>query len=164
MVAIERLGREPTTPHGAVDAHPVAVGERVERVVGIVDRPGPAPAASLSAVAGRYLLSPAIFDALAAASSGDGEELHLTDGLQRLLACEPVFAYRFEGRRFDCGSKLGFLEATVNFALGHPEVGEAFAQLLGGLDGSPAIQRRPATHGRRSGAARRARATPLVPN
>jgi len=129
-----------------------------------VNSPGPAPAAAWSAVAGRYLLSPAIFDALAAASAGNGEELHLTGGLQRLLACEPVFGYRFEGRRFDCGSKLGFLEATVNFALEHPEVGEAFAQLLSGLDGSPGIHRRSAAHGKRPGASRHARATPLVPN
>jgi UTP--glucose-1-phosphate uridylyltransferase len=159
MVAIEQLGHERTTPHGVVDAHPVGEGiEGIERVVGIGDRAGPTPAASLSAVAGRYLLSPAIFDALAEARPADGQVLHLTDGLQRLLACEPVFACRFEGRRFDCGSKLGFLEATVNFALEHPEVGEAFARLLGGLD------RRPATHGRRAGASRRARATPAVPN
>jgi UTP--glucose-1-phosphate uridylyltransferase len=159
MVAIERLGHEHASPHGLphglVDAHPV--GERIERVVGIVDSPGPVPASSLSAVAGRYLLSPGIFDALAEARPSDGQELHLRDGLQRLLACEPVFAYRFEGRRFDCGSKLGFLEATVNFALEHPEVGEAFAKVLGRLDG-------PATHGRQAGGSRRAGATPAVRN
>ncbi len=156
MVAIEQLGHERTAPYAVVDAHPV--GEGIERVVGIVDSPGAAPAASWSAVAGRYLLSPAIFDALAQARPRDGQDLHITDGLQRLLACEPVFAYRFEGRRFDCGSKLGFLEATVNLALDHPEVGEAFARLLRRLDTAPA------KHRSRGRASHRARATPAVPN
>ena len=147
MVAIEQLGHERTTPCAVLDAHPVADG--IERVVGFVDNSGTAPAASCSAVAGRYLLSPAIFDALAQARPRDGQELHIIDGLQRLLACEPVFAYRFEGRRFECGSKLGFLEATVN--LPRPSRGRSVRQHAGlgrarihpDRAGAPAVRAQP---------------------
>lgn len=129
IVAIEQTAREDGTQRGVVAAYPVE--ERVDRVTAIVARPGPEQARSSSAMVGRYVLSPAIFDALAEARPEAGQELQLGDGLQRLLSHEPVFAYRFEGRRFACASKLGFLEATVSFGLKDPEVGEAFARLLG---------------------------------
>jgi UTP--glucose-1-phosphate uridylyltransferase len=158
IVAVEQIARENAPQYGVVDARPV--GERIDRVTSIVDRPRPEQSPSLSGVVGRYVLSPAIFDALAEASPEAGQELQLIEGIQRLLAQEPVFAYRFEGRRFDCGSKLGFLEATVNFGLKHPEVGEAFAKLLGRR------ARTPGTHARRvpASAPAPAPATPAVPS
>jgi UTP--glucose-1-phosphate uridylyltransferase len=107
---------------------------------------------------GRYVLSPAIFDALGESGSDAGRELNLSDAIERLLPHEPVFAYSFEGRRFDCSSKLGFLEATVSLALEHPEVGPGFARLLRRLDGVPAA---PA---RRAGTREGPRAAPPVPH
>lgn len=137
IVAIEEIASERTMHYGAVDVQPV--GEGIERVLGIADNSGRQPGL-LSGLVGRYLLSPAIFDALAEVRPEAGQELQLIDGLRRLLGREPIFACRFEGRRFDCGSKLGFLEATVNFALDHPEVGEAFGTFLSGFERPSAIR------------------------
>jgi UTP--glucose-1-phosphate uridylyltransferase len=156
MVAIERMPAERRALQGIVDAHPA--GERVGRLAAIVDSPRPAQAASFAGLVGRYVFSPAIFDALAEVSLAAGQELQITDGLKKLIGREPVFAYRFEGRSFDCGSKLGFLEATVNFALDHPELGDAFAKMLGRFADPPA------SRGRRARVTERASATPAVPN
>jgi UTP--glucose-1-phosphate uridylyltransferase len=81
-------------------------------------------------VIGRYVLSPRIFGHLRTMPPGAGGEIQLTDGIARLAAEEAVFAYAFDGRRYDCGSKLGYLEATVDFGLKHPETGAAFARFL----------------------------------
>jgi UTP--glucose-1-phosphate uridylyltransferase len=87
-------------------------------------------APSTLAVVGRYVLTPLVFEHLARIGTGAGGEIQLTDGLARLIADEPVLAYRFDGRRYDCGSKIGYLQATVELALRHPDVGEDFAEFL----------------------------------
>ncbi len=99
----------------------------------MVEKPKPADAPSDLAVVGRYLLSGSIFERLKKVGRGAGGEIQLTDGIAALLDDEPVYAYRFKGKRYDCGSKLGYLEATVEYALRHPELGERFAQYLEGL-------------------------------
>lgn len=155
LVATEQIARGDPRQQVAVEAQPA--GERIHRVVAIADDSGPPRPASSSGAVGRYLLSPAIFDALAEIGLEQGGELKLGAAIQRLLAHEPVFAYSFEGRRFDCSSKLGFLEATVSLALEHPEVGPGFARLLRRLDGVPA-EPAPRAVGRE-----RPRAVPAVP-
>ena len=96
------------------------------RIHGIVEKPRPSAAPSTLAVVGRYLLTPRIFGHLERIGRGAGGEIQLTDGIARLLGDEPVYAHRFEGTRYDCGSKLGYLQATVDYALAHPELGGAF--------------------------------------
>jgi UTP--glucose-1-phosphate uridylyltransferase len=102
------------------------------RMRGIVEKPAPARAPSNLAVVGRYVLTPRIFDLLAKVKPGAGGEIQLTDGIAALLKHEPVHAVRLPGRRFDCGSKLGYLQATVEFGKRHPEVGKAFSRYLKG--------------------------------
>jgi UTP--glucose-1-phosphate uridylyltransferase len=100
------------------------------RIHGIVEKPRPAAAPSTLAVVGRYLLTPRIFDHLERIGRGAGGEIQLTDGIARLLDEEAVYAHRFVGTRYDCGSKLGYLQATVDYALAHPELGAAFGAHL----------------------------------
>jgi UTP--glucose-1-phosphate uridylyltransferase len=100
------------------------------RVVSMVEKPAPADAPSNLAVVGRYLLTPRIFDKLEQTRAGTGGEIQLTDAIAALLKDEPVIAYPFEGKRYDCGSKLGYLEATVEIGLAHPELGERFSSYL----------------------------------
>ncbi len=111
-----------------------APGGRLERIEAIVEKPLPEAAPSNIAVVGRYILTPAIFGHLERARPGSGGEIQLTDGIAALLAEEPVLAYRYFGKRFDCGAKLGYLQATVEFGLRHPEIGTAFAAYLKALD------------------------------
>lgn len=96
----------------------------------IIEKPAPENAPSDLGVVGRYILSPAIFAHLKKLKPGSGGELQLTDAIASLLAEEAAFAYRFDGTRYDCGSKLGYLKATVQYALKHEEVGTAFRQFL----------------------------------
>ena len=96
----------------------------------IVEKPKPAVAPSTLAVVGRYVLSPAIFEHLERIGHGAGGEIQLTDGIAALMREEAVYAYRFEGKRYDCGSKLGYLQATVEYALGHPQLGRDFRKYL----------------------------------
>ena len=100
---------------------------QVER---IVEKPDPAQAPSRWAVAGRYILAASVFDELAALPQGVGGEIQLTDGIAGLLRKEAVLAYRYQGQRFDCGSKEGFLRANVELALAHPELGADFRNYL----------------------------------
>lgn len=100
------------------------------RLKSIVEKPKPAMAPSNLAVVGRYLLTPRVFEHLERIGKGAGGEIQLTDGIARLMKDEPVFAYRFKGKRYDCGSKLGYLQATVEHALGHPELGPSFRSYL----------------------------------
>ncbi|TAK56523.1 MAG: UTP--glucose-1-phosphate uridylyltransferase GalU [Gammaproteobacteria bacterium] len=129
VIGVEEVPRDQTHRYGivatdATNAHGVA------RITRIVEKPQPADAPSNLAVVGRYLLSPAIFDRLEHLGKGAGGEIQLTDGIAALLDAEPVYAYRFSGRRYDCGSKLGYLEATVEYGLRHPELGEQFGRYL----------------------------------
>ena len=99
----------------------------------IVEKPKPEDAPSRMAVAGRYILTPGVFREIANQKRGAGGEIQLTDGIAGLLRREKVFAYRYEGRRYDCGSKEGFLEANVELALAHPELGPGFRAYLKSL-------------------------------
>jgi hypothetical protein len=102
-------------------------------------------------VVGRYVLAPAIFEHLERIGRGAGGEIQLTDGIASLMREEAVYAYRFEGKRYDCGSKLGYLQATVEYALGHPALGRDFRRYLQGLDIAAAAQ---AANAARAGAAK----------
>ena len=106
------------------------VAEGLVDVSGIVDKIAPDVSPSTLAVAGRYILTPSIFQDLERIPRGVGREIQLTDGIAQLLSHEVVFAYRYEGTRCDCGSKIGFLQATVELGDVHAEVGKDFAQLM----------------------------------
>jgi UTP--glucose-1-phosphate uridylyltransferase len=110
-----------------------ADGERLLKVRQIVEKPQPENAPSRMGVAGRYILTPAIFGHIRQQSRGVGGELQLTDGIAGLLKNETVHAFAYAGKRYDCGSKEGFLEATVEIALTHPEVGPRFRDYLRAL-------------------------------
>ena len=128
VLGVEEVPREDTRSYGIVDSRPM--GERTEGVTRIVEKPRPEEAPSNLAVVGRYVLSPRIFHHLSRLGKGAGGEIQLTDGIAALLAEEQVLAYRYQGKRYDCGSKLGYLEATLDMALRHAEVGAGFEQLL----------------------------------
>ncbi|MFZ0788750.1 MAG: UTP--glucose-1-phosphate uridylyltransferase GalU [Chromatiaceae bacterium] len=128
VLAVQEVPREETSQYGIVKVEPGPDGEM--RVVSMVEKPAPADAPSNLAVVGRYLLTPRIFDKLEQTGAGAGGEIQLTDAIAALLKDEPVIAYPFEGKRYDCGSKLGYLEATVEIGLAHPELGEPFAAYL----------------------------------
>jgi UTP--glucose-1-phosphate uridylyltransferase len=121
---------EDTGIYGIVEAEPEPAGERIGRITRIIEKPKPGTTSSTLAVVGRYVLSPRIFHHLRAMPPGAGGEIQLTDGIARLLAEERVLAYQFEGRRYDCGNRLGYLEASVDFGAKHAEVGEAFSRFL----------------------------------
>jgi len=131
VLGVQTVHPMETDKYGIVASTPVA--ERLSKVSSIVEKPKPDQAPSTLAVVGRYILTPAIFDKLETIGRGAGGEIQLTDGIAALLADEAVYAYAFEGKRYDCGSKLGYLEATVEYALKHPTLGDPFANLLGRL-------------------------------
>jgi len=128
VLAVQEVRRDETSSYGIVSSTPWA--ERTSRITGIVEKPKPENAPSTLAVVGRYLLSPMIFEHLANLKPGAGGEIQLTDALAKLVNEQPVLAYNFEGRRYDCGSKIGYLQATVEFGLQHPEVGPEFKEFL----------------------------------
>jgi UTP--glucose-1-phosphate uridylyltransferase len=112
-----------------------AMDGRAAPISRIVEKPAPGTTTSTLAVVGRYVLTPRIFHHLRTLQPGAGGEIQLTDGISALLGDERVLAYAFEGHRYDCGRKLGYLEATVNYGLKHPETGAAFARFLAGRKG-----------------------------
>jgi len=136
VIGVEVVPRHDTDKYGivAVEADRAATS----RVRSIVEKPKPAAAPSNLAVVGRYVLSPAIFEHLERIGQGAGGEIQLTDGIASLMREEAVYAYRFVGKRYDCGSKLGYLQATVEYALGHPALGREFRRYLRELDISAA--------------------------
>ena len=129
IIAIEEVNRSETDKYGIVNISPVA--GPVHRIEAIVEKPRPDVAPSNLAVVGRYILSDAIFEHLAHLGKGAGGEIQLTDGIAALLKKEPVLAYEFSGTRYDCGSKLGYLKAMMNYGLKHAEVKGEFAAFLG---------------------------------
>jgi len=135
VLGVQDVPRAHTASYGIVAAQPLA--ERVERVDAIVEKPQPDVAPSTLAVVGRYVLTARIFDHLEKAQAGAGGEIQLTDAIAALLAEQQVLAYRYQGVRYDCGSKLGYLQATVEYALRHAEVGVDFAAYLRNLDKLP---------------------------
>jgi UTP--glucose-1-phosphate uridylyltransferase len=130
VIGVMPVAPEATASYGIVESEAEPVGGGVSRITRMIEKPKPGTTRSTLAVVGRYVLSPRIFHHLRTMPPGAGGEIQLTDGIARLLGEERVLAYEFEGRRYDCGSKLGYLEATVDYALRHPEVGDAFAQYL----------------------------------
>jgi UTP--glucose-1-phosphate uridylyltransferase len=131
VVAVQNVARKETRRYGIV-----AVERRSKsphRISGIVEKPEPADAPSTLGVVGRYILTPRIFHHLQHLRPGKGGEIQLTDGIAALVKEEDVFAHVFEGTRYDCGSKLGYLQAGLHYALRHPEVGADFRRYLRGL-------------------------------
>lgn len=130
VVAVQPVARESTSSYGIVATEALDEGQRITT---IVEKPQPEDAPSNLAVVGRYLLSPTIFDKLESTGRGAGGEIQLTDAIADLLLEESVYAYAFSGQRFDCGSKLGYLQATVAYGLAHDEVGNSFREHLESL-------------------------------
>ena len=128
LLGVEDVPREQTGSYGIVS--PADPKADVTQIHAIVEKPAPKDAPSTLAVVGRYVLTPAIFELLAAARPGSGGEIQLTDAISALLGRERVLAMRIGGKRYDCGSKLGYLKATVELGLRHPEVGKGFAEFL----------------------------------
>jgi UTP--glucose-1-phosphate uridylyltransferase len=128
ILGVEKISPEQSKSYGVIDGK--LFDEHVYKLSGIVEKPAPADAPSNMGVVGRYILSSRIFDHIKTIKPGAGGELQLTDAIQSLLSQEQVLAYEYEGVRYDCGSKLGYLKATVDFALRHPEVKDGFSEFL----------------------------------
>lgn len=130
LLAVQEVPREHVDRYGIVAGG--EEGERLIKVDRMVEKPAPDAAPSTMAVAGRYVLTPAVFERIRSQGEGAGGEIQLTDAIAQLIQTEGVYAYRYQGKRYDCGSKQGFLEATVEFALKHPEMGPSFRKYLKG--------------------------------
>jgi len=139
VVAIQRVPRNAVSSYGIIKGQLVqdqswdaparlVLGSRLYRIDDMVEKPEPRKAPSNLAIIGRYILTPAIFHELARTPRGAGGEIQLTDALRRLLSKEPIYGFLFEGKRYDAGDKLGFLEATVEMALKRPDLGKPFRQ------------------------------------
>ena len=129
VLGVQDVPPQDTDKYGIVTLE-CKVAPRVGKMSHIVEKPMPEKAASTLAVVGRYLLTAAIFEDLAKIGKGAGGEIQLTDGIARLMQRQSVYAFEFEGKRYDCGSKLGYLQATVEYALRHPSLGADFANYL----------------------------------
>ena len=129
VVAVETVPKENTSSYGIVALD----SDDENRVSHIVEKPAPADAPSNLAVVGRYLLNPLVFDKLENTGRGAGGEIQLTDAIADMLDESPVYAHAFTGDRYDCGSKIGYLQATVAYGLAHPETGDALRQFLNDL-------------------------------
>ena len=128
VIAIEDIPKEKTVQYGIVD-----VGDsknNLYKINSIVEKPQPIDAPSTLGVIGRYVFNPEIFDCLEKIKPGKGGEIQLTDAIQMLLGQQAIFAYLFEGKRYDCGDKLGFIKANIEFSKKHPEIGKEFTEFL----------------------------------
>jgi UTP--glucose-1-phosphate uridylyltransferase len=135
IVALMEVPPEETSRYGIVKARSLPEGDgRLFEVLDMVEKPLQGEAPSNLAIIGRYILTPHIFEALGNTQRGSGGELQLTDGLHQMLGTQRILAYKFQGKRYDAGDKLGFLQATVEFALKNDEVGPAFRSYLKSLD------------------------------
>ena len=133
IIAVEEVPQDQVSSYGVV-----GVGERKgrsRRITSMVEKPKPAEAPSNLIITGRYILQPEIFDLLAHQQTGAGGEIQVTDAILRLLETQPGYAFQFEGRTFDCGSKLGFLSANVAYALARPDIAQEFRPVLKDLMG-----------------------------
>jgi len=128
VIAVEKIQPAQSKSYGVVAG--IAAGERLTKLSDIVEKPEPQNAPSDQGVVGRYIFNPSIFQHIAKLKPGAGGEYQLTDAIQSLLKLEAVYAYAYEGVRYDCGSKIGFLKASVEFALRHPETGADFRAYL----------------------------------
>jgi len=128
VIAVERIARQDTVKYGIIE--PKKVSDRVCQVLGLVEKPEPTQAPSDLGVVGRYILTPEVFDALEVTPPGKNREIQLTDALQLLLKQQAIYAYEFEGVRYDTGTPLGWLKATLAFALKHPDIGQGLREYL----------------------------------
>ncbi|GAB3356467.1 UTP--glucose-1-phosphate uridylyltransferase GalU [Lysobacter tyrosinilyticus] len=128
VIAVQDVPQEQTASYGIVATE--SFQNRQGRITAIVEKPRPEQAPSTLAVVGRYVLSPRIFDLLEATQPGAGGEIQLTDAIAKLLAEEPVNAYRFQGTRFDCGTHIGLIEATIRYALDHEKLSDSARRLM----------------------------------
>jgi UTP--glucose-1-phosphate uridylyltransferase len=136
VLAVMEVPPDSISSYGVVDAEPVThngCADRLFRIRDLVEKPKQSEAPSNLAIIGRYVLTPEIFDSLQAIDPGSGGEIQLTDALKHLLRTRPIYAYRFDGARYDAGDKLGFLKATVEFALRRRDLGGPFREYLKGL-------------------------------
>lgn len=131
ILAVQQVEKDETDKYGIVSLKNKTDNEGF--ISGIVEKPAPSEAPSTLAVVGRYILNPRIFHHLEKTQKGAGGEIQLTDAIADLLADEQVYAYEFEGIRYDCGSKLGYLQANVELGMKHPEIGEEFTQYIKSL-------------------------------
>ena len=137
VVAVMEVPPEETGRYGVIAGEPVDDGDdadRTYRVTSIVEKPEPGAAPSNLAVIGRYVLTPKIFDKLEQTQRGAGGEIQLTDAIQALMEEQGVFGYAFEGQRYDAGTTMGWLQASVELALARPDIGSAFREYLRSLD------------------------------
>ncbi|MDF1481304.1 MULTISPECIES: UTP--glucose-1-phosphate uridylyltransferase GalU [Extensimonas] len=132
VIAVQEVPADQVHRYGIVAGE--SAGGPLIRIERIVEKPKAADAPSRMGVAGRYILTPGVFEEIRQQPRGVGGEIQLTDGIARLLGKEAVYAYQYSGKRYDCGSKEGFLEATVELALQHPQVGASFREYLRGLE------------------------------
>jgi len=128
VIAVEPVAKEDTKAYGIIK--PKQVEDRVYQVLNLVEKPAPKEAPSNLGIVGRYILTPEIFRMLEKTAPGKGGEIQLTDGLRLLLEKQPIYAYQFEGIRYDTGTPLGFLKASVEFALNRPDIGAKFREYL----------------------------------
>ncbi len=128
VIAVEPVAKEDTKAYGIIA--PKQVEDRVYQVLSLVEKPEPKDAPSDLGIVGRYILTPEIFGMLEKTAPGKGGEIQLTDGLRLLLEKQPIYAYQFEGIRYDTGTPLGFLKASVEFALRRPDIGHNFKEYL----------------------------------
>jgi UTP--glucose-1-phosphate uridylyltransferase len=137
VLALMEVPSDNISAYGVVEAEPVSHNgeeDRVFRIRNLVEKPKPSEAPSNLAIIGRYVLTPEIFDSIEAIEPGSGGEIQLTDALKHLLCSRPIYGYRFQGTRYDAGDKLGFLKATVEFALRRKDLGGEFREYLKGLE------------------------------
>ena len=128
LVAVMDVPQEQTNRYGVLKTG--RQDGRLVEVQGLVEKPAPSDAPSTLSIIGRYILQPEIFDLIADQKPGAGGEVQLTDALARMVGRTPFHGYRFEGKRFDCGDKAGFIEATIAYALRHPVIGASVAEIL----------------------------------
>jgi UTP--glucose-1-phosphate uridylyltransferase len=133
VIGVQDVPRQETSSYGIVNVTDASLERGLRKMSGIVEKPKPESAPSTLAVVGRYILSPRIFTLLEQVTPGAGGEIQLTDGIAALLKEELVMAYEFQGKRYDCGSKLGYLQASVEYALAHPELNGHFREYLKNL-------------------------------
>jgi UTP--glucose-1-phosphate uridylyltransferase len=134
VVAVAEVPREETSRYGVIAGEPVEGSERTYRVSHLVEKPEPDEAPSNLAVIGRYVLTPKIFEKLEQTQRGAGGEIQLTDAIEALMDEQSVFGYAFEGDRYDAGTTMGWLQASVELALARPDTGHEFREYLRTLD------------------------------
>lgn len=132
VIAVEKVDKKDISSYGVIA--PKEIEERVYQIMDMVEKPPSSDAPSDLAIIGRYILTPQIFEALEKTDADKSGEIQLTNGLRRLLKHQVIYAHRFEGKRYDAGNKLGFLKATVEFALRRPDLGNDFREYLKGLE------------------------------